>query len=141
MVVKHSKKSRKKRGNYKRSGLRRRGSGNRGGVGRAGSGKRGKQKKTKFIMEKRKKGFKSIYEDKKTINIGYLNDKVNDFLKEGIIKKEKNAFIINADSLGFEKILGRGRVDKKIIIKAESFSKKAVSKIEKAGGEAVVLKK
>ena len=41
--------------------------------------------------------------------------------------------------LGDMKVLGRGRVTKKLIVSAAGFSAAAKSKIEAAGGEAVVL--
>jgi large subunit ribosomal protein L15 len=41
--------------------------------------------------------------------------------------------------LGNTKVLGRGRVTKKLIVSAAGFSAVAKSKIEAAGGQAVVL--
>jgi large subunit ribosomal protein L15 len=52
------------------------------------------------------------------------------FLKEkGIIKK----------SAAGVKVLGRGELDKKLVIKVNAFSKSAVAKIEAAGGKAEVI--
>ncbi len=51
-------------------------------------------------------------------------------LKEtGIIKDMKNGL----------KVLGRGKLDKKLVVKAHKFSKSAVAAIEKAGGTVEVL--
>ena len=71
-----------------------------------------------------------------TINLSDLN-RFNDgdvvtleLLKEmGIIKKELSGL----------KVLGNGELEKKITIKANRFSTKAVSKIENAGGTAEVI--
>ena len=71
-----------------------------------------------------------------TINLNDLN-RFNDgdvvtleLLKEmGIIKKELSGL----------KVLGNGELEKKITIKANRFSTKAVSKIENAGGTAEVI--
>jgi len=71
-----------------------------------------------------------------TINLSDLN-RFNDgdvvtleLLKElGIIKKELSGL----------KVLGNGKLEKKITIKANRFSTKAVSKIESAGGVAEVI--
>jgi large subunit ribosomal protein L15 len=41
--------------------------------------------------------------------------------------------------LGETKVLGRGRVTRKLIVSAANFSAVAKSKIEAAGGQAVVL--
>ena len=59
-----------------------------------------------------------------------MYDKVLELLKEkGIIKKELSGL----------KVLGNGELEKKITIKANRFSTKAVSKIENAGGTAEVI--
>ncbi len=50
-------------------------------------------------------------------------------LEKGIIKKV-------ADGV---KVLGNGKITKKLIIKSNGFSKSAVDKIEKAGGKAEVI--
>ena len=71
-----------------------------------------------------------------TINLSDLN-RFNDgdvvtleLLKElGIIKKELSGL----------KVLGNGELEKKLTIKANRFSSKAVSKIENAGGVAEVI--
>lgn len=53
-----------------------------------------------------------------------------ELLKEaGIIKDMKNGL----------KVLGRGELDKKLVVKAHKFSKSAVAAIEKAGGTVEVL--
>ena len=70
------------------------------------------------------------------INLDTLN-RFNDgdvvtleLLKEkGIIKKELSGL----------KVLGNGELNKKVIVKANRFSSKAVSKIEEAGGTAEVI--
>jgi len=139
MVVKIARKSVRKKGNNMRSGRRLRGSGNRGGSGRGGSGKRGRQKKTKFILEPRKKGFFSIYTKMKTVNIGYLNNHADELVKSGAAKKENDAIVIDVSALGFDKVLGKGKVDKKLVVKAKSFSKNVADKVVKSGGETVVL--
>lgn len=72
-----------------------------------------------------------------TINLSDLNKYFNDgdivsaeILKEkGIIKKQLNGV----------KILGDGNLEKKLTIKANRFSTKAVTKIESAGGKAEVI--
>lgn len=72
-----------------------------------------------------------------TINLSDLNKYFNDgevvtpeVLKEkGIIKKQLSGI----------KVLGNGDLEKKLTIKANRFSTKAVSKIESAGGKAEVI--
>jgi len=86
-----------------------------------------------------KRGFNNTRFETKfaTINLNDLNEFFNDgdvvtpeILREkGIIKKQ----------LSGVKILGDGELTKKITIKANRFSSKAVSKIESAGGKAEVI--
>ena len=72
-----------------------------------------------------------------TINLNDLNKFFNDgdvvtpeILKErGIIKKQLNGV----------KVLANGSLEKKLTVKAERFSSKAVTKIEDAGGKAEVI--
>ena len=45
--------------------------------------------------------------------------------------------VINAAELGIEKVLGSGRITKKINISAPAFSETAKAKIEKMGGKAL----
>jgi len=63
------------------------------------------------------------FQDGETVNLTSMKER-------GIIKKGK-----------FVKILGNGKLTKKLKIEAHSFSKKAKDKIEKAGGETILLQK
>ncbi len=103
------------------------GSGNKGGKGMAGTGKRAGQKRTyvlkyhhPYLGKKKKKGRKK----RKQINVCEIqkNYKPGEILLEG------------------HKVLGKGNIKDKFIIKADSFSKSAKEKIEKAGGKAIELK-
>ncbi|MEM3405637.1 MAG: uL15m family ribosomal protein [Candidatus Pacearchaeota archaeon] len=118
------------------------GSGNRGGKGMAGTGKRADQRKTYILRYYDnyfgKRGFKSKKEKKTTINIDELQDKLEKFIKEGKAKITNEGIFLNLEDY---KILGRGDIKDKLIIKAYSFSKKAKEKIEKAGGKCENLKK
>jgi ribosomal protein L15 len=134
MVVKHSRKSRKKPGHHDHDGLRRRGHGNKGGFGRSGMGKRSKQKKHKFMKNGKvsmgKHGFTSIHEKVETIDVGTLSEKAN-FLGE----KKANKWVID---LKQKKVLGSGTVKVPLIISNfSSITEKAKNKITKAGGEIV----
>lgn len=109
-----------------------RGAGNRGGRGMAGSGKRADQKKPSIIKKYGKTyfgkhGFKipqKVKKIQKAINI------------EDLPEKEE----LNLKELGYDKLLSKGKVTKKFKIKVESCSKKAKEKIEKAGGQIILLK-
>ena len=106
-----------------------RGAGNRGGRGMAGTGKRADQKKPSILKEYGnsyfgKKGFnipQKIKKIKKAINILELPDKD----------------IINLKEMGYDKLLGKGEVTKKLKITVPYCSKKAKEKIEAKGGEVI----
>jgi len=84
-----------------------------------------------------KRGFTNIWrEEPAIVNIGDLNifeegtEVTADLLKEkGLIKKPDSGL----------KILGNGKLEKKLTVKAEKFSKSAAAAIEQAGGKAEVI--
>ncbi len=83
------------------------------------------------------KGFKSLKSNQETVNIKDLNknfkegETVNSrsLLKLGLIKTITNGI----------KVLSVGELNKKLIVIADAFSKEALEKINKAGGEAKVI--
>lgn len=120
-----------------------RGKGMQGGKGMAGTGKRAGQKKTwvlKYAPEYfGKRGFLSLKQKvgkENVINLDDLQIKLEKFIKEGKAKKTENFIEIELKDF---KILSRGNVKEKFLVKAASFSKKAKEKIEKAGGSAIVV--
>ncbi len=85
-----------------------------------------------------KRGFKNpMRREWAYVNLDDIAEKFEDgaevtpeaLLERGLIKSIKDGV----------KVLGRGECDKKLIVKAHSFSKKARRKIEEAGGKAIVL--
>ena len=119
----------------------RRGAGNRGGRGRAGINA---HHFVKWYKEMGgpvfgKNGFcNQIAVDVSTIDVGALDQIVPSLLAQGIAKQEGDTVVINAADMGIEKVLGSGKVTKKINISASAFSETAKAKIEKMGGKAQV---
>ncbi|MDI6888282.1 MAG: uL15m family ribosomal protein [Methanocellales archaeon] len=120
---------------------KRRGGGSRGGRGRAGGCK---HHFVRALQEGRpfgKYGFKrplKVISKKATINVGTLDQISSDLL---FAKKTKSGAIhIDVDKIGVDKVLGGGKVTKKLIITASEFSESAKSKIEGAGGKCVLAK-
>ncbi len=82
-------------------------------------------------------GFKNVFKkDYTCINVVDLNVFKNgeevthdSLIEKGLIKKNEKLI----------KILGRGELQKKLVVKADAFSKKAKEKIESAGGKAEVI--
>src|SRR3989338_10238991 len=116
---------------------KRRGSGHRGGFGMAGSGKRADQKKPTILKLYGssyfgKKGFKlpaKVVHKLDTINLYEIEEKV-DILG----KKENDTYVIDIKD---KKVLGTGRLTKKVKITCAAFSKNAEAKIKKLGGEII----
>ena len=119
----------------------RRGAGNRGGRGRAGINA---HHFVKWYKEMGgpvfgKNGFcNQIATDVPTIDVGALDQIVPSLLAQGIAKQDGDTVVINAADMGIEKVLGSGKVTKKINISAPAFSETAKAKIEKMGGKAQV---
>ena len=107
-----------------------RGAGLRGGRGNAGLLKHRYMHMIKNMPDHfGKHGFKrpqSIIQRNKTLNVGQLED----------IFPGKNE--INLTKEGFDKLLGGGRLNKKLKIKVNSASEKAIAKIKDKGGEIIL---
>lgn len=120
-----------------------RGKGMQGGKGMAGTGKRAGQKKTWVLRYHPdyfgKHGFSSLKQQagkEKAINLDDLQQRLHELIKEGKAKKTSEGMELELRDF---KILSRGDVKGKLLIKASSFSDKAKEKIEKAGGSATVV--
>lgn len=122
-----------------------RGAGNRGGRGLAGTGKRADQNKPSIWKNTKyfgKYGFKNPNGKKiSSVNTFFLIDKFNTLLKKGLLKQEGDAYSINLGKLGINKLLSKGKVTKKFIVKVDSATKIAVKNIESAGGKVILKSK
>ena len=133
MVVRREKKHRKFRGRrtYHGSHKKARGGGSRGGRGKAGLHKHKWSYVVKYEPEHfGKRGFRPPrLKEVKSINLKELDK----------IAKEKNLEKVNVLELGYEKVLGGGKLSKPLTIEAKFFSEQALKKIEEAGGKAVKI--
>jgi ribosomal protein L15 len=107
-----------------------RGAGCRGGRGRAGATKGkfaslGRLDPRKYRLKARNKG--------KSISLGQLNEMIEKLVEKGKVIKEKDSYIIDSNT-GYEKILGQGNIDKKLVVRINA-AEKAIKKIEEAGGK------
>lgn len=109
---------------------------------RARSGGRGglKLKGFKNIAQRtpKLKGFKSIHLKDQVVNLTDLENK----FKDGEIVDTKKLFSEGLIT-NFEqkiKILGKGKLSKKLVIKANGFSQSAKEAIEKVGGQIIIIK-
>lgn len=126
------KKGRKMRGQRTRGtghSKKHRGAGHRGGHGNAGS-KKGKIMTTHKTRTMGKRNFRAPNpQQPTTINVGRLSELVS----ESGMKNE-----IDLIALGYDKLLGSGKVTNALKVRVTSLSPKAKEKIEKAGGEVVL---
>jgi len=120
-----------------------RGKGSKAGKGMAGTGKRAGQKKTWIFKYEPdylgKKGFKSmkkLRKKSKIINLSEIQERLESFLKKGLAKKTNEGIELELKNY---KILARGELKDKLIIKATSFSKKTEEKIKKSGGKTMKI--
>jgi len=138
MVVRKKKKVRKMRGTRSYgygSHKKHRGGGSRGGRGKAGMHKH----KWSYVVKYEpdhfgKRGFKrpvAATKKVKAINVSGLE-------KLAVAAGKKK---INLAELGYDKVLGSGKISTALKVSAGSFSKGAVEKIEAAGGKVIVIGK
>ncbi len=136
MVVRKKKKFRKFRGKRSYgygSHKKHRGGGSRGGRGKAGLHKH----KWSYIVKYEpdyfgKRGFKlpvGVAKKVKAINLRRLE----------LLAAGKKKMVLA--ELGYNKVLGSGKIKVGLEVVAESFSKKAIEKIEATGGKVVISKK
>jgi len=120
----------------------RRGAGNRGGRGRAGINA---HHFVKWYMEMGRPVFgkDGFFHNPSTtvtiIDVGIIDQIIPTLLAQGIAKQDGDAIAIDISDMGIEKVLGSGKVTKKLNISATAFSEQAKAKIEKAGGKALVV--
>ncbi|MFQ5711700.1 MAG: uL15 family ribosomal protein [Candidatus Geothermarchaeales archaeon] len=129
-------KTRKKRGSrtvgWGRVGQHR-GSGMRGGFGKAGMHKHKWIYTLKYEPDHYgKHGFKSIRKPPRTINVGKLEEIIRSRDYE---KGARGMVSIDLSRLGFNKLLGGGKVSTPMEVRVEKASEKAKEKIESLGGK------
>jgi large subunit ribosomal protein L15 len=120
----------------------RRGAGNRGGRGRAGINA---HHFVKWYKEMGgpvfgKDGFSNSTQVTVTVmDVGIIDQIIPSLLAQGIAKNEGDAIVINTADMGICKVLGSGKVTKKLNISAPAFSESAKLKIEKMGGKTQIV--
>lgn len=142
MVVRKEKKSRKLRGrtrtmSWGRVGQHRK-SGSRGGFGAVGFHKH----KWIWVIKYApnwygKHGFLSVQQLKReirTVNVGELNELALDMLAKNTAVREGGLVVINTIELGYNKVLGRGKVTVPLKLIVKEISETAKRKVEAAGG-------
>ena len=125
---------------------------------RAGKGKTTQWKKSKksyYLKQKElgftdpdwdfgKRGFKRPQDINRiyrvnALNIKDLDSKIEDLTVKNVATKTGNTYTINLKDINIQKILGRGDINKKINLTVDKASKRAIEKIESAGGKVTLL--
>lgn len=141
MVVRIKKRRKWRRGHrtYHGKHKRWRGGGSRGGRGLAGLHKHKWTYAVKYLPEHfGKKGFVSLKKKEKAINLSEIEGLIGKLEKEGKIEKENEKIKICLEKLGYQKILGKGKLTKPLIIEAKKASLVAKKKIEEIGGKLII---
>lgn len=140
MTVRKEKKSRKYRGyrthGYGKTGQHRK-SGGKGGVGKAGR-KSGKHKYSWVLRYEPdyfgKHGFKNpntkLYS---TIDLLEISNLVEKLINENKLEKKNDFYELDLTKFGYNKVLAGGTLNRKLIIIANEFSKRAEEKIKELG--------
>ena len=125
---------------------------------RAGRGKTTQWKKSKksyYLKQKElgfpdpdwdmgKKGFKRpqdinrIYQVN-TLNVKDLDLKIDNFVLDKKATKSGNSYSINLNEVNIQKLLGRGEINRTMNISVIKASKRAIEKIEAAGGKVSII--
>ncbi|PKP59765.1 MAG: 50S ribosomal protein L15 [Candidatus Altiarchaeales archaeon HGW-Altiarchaeales-1] len=138
MAVK-DRKTRKLRGsNHHGWGIQKhRGKGSQGGAGNSGWYKQKWCKYSKYFKDMHgSHGFTRHSSDKEinAINIRDIERNIEKFVNEGKMTIKEGTYYLNLASIGYDKLLGDGKISHKFIIQADSFSEGAKKKIESIGG-------
>lgn len=144
MVVRRRRKVRRQRGRrtYGRGCSKRgRGSGEKGGKGLGGGHKQKWSYVLRYMPEHfGKHGFTrppELRREVNAINVGELDEHLDELLQQGIAKREEERIVVDVRKLGFERVLGGGRVTHPLEVIAKEFVESAKRKLEKAGGKAI----
>ena len=145
-MIRTKRKINKQRGSRSNGGgctKKRRGAGNKGGKGKAGMGK---QHWTWTVIHDPdhfgKHGFKrpqKMIKKISAVNLIYLEEQAENLIAKGLASKEGDAIVIDVTDLGYDKVLGKGKITKTFKISTPQFSASAIEKIEEVGGEAIEL--
>jgi len=84
-----------------------------------------------------KQGFtspKSLRQRINAVNVGRLDE----LAEKSAVENEKGKLFIDLESLGYNKLLGTGKITKPLSIKVSSCSKSAIEKVQQAGGQVLM---
>jgi large subunit ribosomal protein L15 len=71
----------------------------------------------------------------RTIDIGAIDESVDRLVEQGHAERRDDIYYVQLD---VDKVLGSGKVTRKMMITANSFTRKAIHEIESVGGRAII---
>ena len=86
----------------------------------------------------RKKGFTSLKERSRkinVINVGELDELADKLAAEEKLERKGEKIFLDLEKLGYDKLLGMGKITKPMLVKVASHSEAAAKKIEEAAGQ------
>ena len=84
-----------------------------------------------------KRGFtpKGMRQKVNAINVGELEELIDKLSKEQKLEKKAGKVILDLEGLGYNKLLGMGKITQPILVKVGFCSETAVKKVEAVGGQ------
>ena len=85
-----------------------------------------------------KRGFtsqKAISRKTNVINVGELDELAHKLTAEKKLERKQKKIFLDLDRLGYDKLLGMGKITKPLLVKVVTHSEAAAKKIEEAGGQ------
>ena len=73
------------------------------------------------------------------VNVDFLDENSDELVARGLATKDSDKIVIDVTTMGYNKVLGKGKLSKALTIKSPQFSQSAIKKIEEAGGEALTI--
>lgn len=120
------------------SAKKRRGKGSKGGSGRAGAYEHHfvRSWKQGIIKGNKKRAISHVRQEANiAINVGELENMLGGLIEKGKAEERTGGiYCIDVTLLGIQKVLGKGEVTKKLMLRANEISRVARDKIESAGG-------
>lgn len=138
MVVRHLKKRRRGERSYHGRHGYPRGGGSRGGRGKSGKFDHKLMHYLKYESENiGKKGFNPpLKRTVRIINLMALSNLIDRLIIEK--KVDEGNIEIDLNKLGYDKLLSKGEINKKVTIRVKAATKRAIEKIEKTGGRVIL---
>jgi len=83
-----------------------------------------------------KKGFtpRGVRQKVNAINVGELDELIGRLSREQKLEKKGGKVVVDLERLGYDKLLGMGKITQPTLVKVSSYSKTAVKKVEEAEG-------